>query len=253
MKALRWILLILVLGLLLVGVAVALFPARVAVEWLGPRLGGLQLEEVSGTIWQGQARKVQARGQSLGTVGWRIHPRSLLARRVDADLTIDGVEFRGAGHVSRRGDTVLLTDARLTMSAQRLQPVLDLPALNLRGAVEFELARAELVSGFPRALEGRATWRDAAVDGAAAAQFGDLIAEFQTGADGALIGTLFDNGGPLALDGAFRLGFTGYEIDAVLSARDGNPQVVEALNYIGQRQPDGSSLLEVRGQLLPLQ
>lgn len=251
MRALRFLLLILLVVLLLLAVLIALFPARVAVDWMGPRLGALQLDDVSGSVWHGQARDARVHGEPIGTVGWRIHPLALLQRRLDVDLDIDGVEFRGAGFISAGQDLVVMRDARLAMSARRLEPVLDVPALTLHGTVEIELARAELVNNFPRLLEGRATWHDAAVDGAAAAQLGDLIAEFQTASDGALIGTVFDNGGPLALDGQFKVGFTGYEVEAVLEPRDGNPQVAEALRYVGERQPDGSSLLQVRGQLLP--
>ncbi len=252
MKVLRWLLLLLVVLVVVLAIAIAMFPARVAVAWFAPR-GALQLDDVTGTVWHGQARQVRLHGQPLGALGWKIAPGSLLGRRIDADLTIDGSEFQGGGWISADRERILLRDAKLAFGAARLQPALDIPALNLHGTIEVELRQAELVDSFPRRLDGRATWRGAAVDGAAAAQLGDLIAEFQTAADGSLVGTVFDNGGPLALDGQFKLGFAGYEAEAVLAARDGNPQVREALRHVGQIQPDGSAILEIRGRMLPLQ
>jgi general secretion pathway protein N len=252
MKVIRNLLLI-VLVLLLVAVAlVALFPARIAWDWAGDRVGALQLDGVGGTIWRGHAQQASLHGQPLGTVGWQVNPWPLFGRRLEADLRLDGSEYQGVTALSHHRGVTVLRDARLVLPADRLQPAVDVPALNPRGRLEIELAHAELVSGFPRRLDGRATWRDAAVDGAAVARFGDLVAEFSTGADGALNGTVSDTGGPLMLEGQFRVAFTGYEAEAVLMARDGNPQVQEALQYIGEPQPDGSSILQIRGQMLPL-
>ena len=42
------------------------------------------------------------------------------------------------------------------------------------------------------------------------------------------------------------------DVDANLSARDGNAQVVEALRYIGEPQADGSSHLIIHGKLFKL-
>jgi len=252
MKVLKWLLILALLALTLVVGLVALMPARFAVDMLGARLGPLQLQDVSGTIWNGRAGSTVAHGRPLGALDWKVHPRALLGARLDLDLGLQGSEFDGRTFASLSGSTLRLRDAVLFMDAQRLQPAIDIPALQMRGRVEIRLAEAELVAGFPRQLRGEAYWRDAAVAGAAEALLGTLSARFQTAADGAVIGTLQDEGGPLSLDGQFRAGLTGYEADALLVARDGNPQVIEALRHVGEPQADGSSLLQIRGRLLPL-
>jgi general secretion pathway protein N len=252
MRALRWLLLLLLVLLLGLALLLALFPARLAVDWLGPRLAPLELHGVGGSIWRGQARELRMHGQPLGAVTWRVAPQALMSRRLDVDLSMDGELYRGSGFVSATRELTVLTNTRFSMPAQQMQPALDIPALNLRGTVDIELDRAELVNNFPRRLEGRAYWRNAAVDGAAAAELGELVAEFRTADDGSLVGSVADSGGPLAVDGQFRLGFTGFEAEALLVARDGNPQVMEALRYVGEAQPDGSSILQIRGTLLPI-
>jgi hypothetical protein len=137
------------------------------------------------------------------------------------------------------------------LAAHRLQPAFDIPALRLLGEVEMLLDEAEFAGMFPKRLVGKAWWRDAAVSGSAEALLGTLRADFRTDASGALIGAIEDEGGPLVLEGQFRAALTGYEAEALLSARDGNPQVREALQYIGEPQPDGSSLLHIQGRVLP--
>ncbi len=244
-----------VVGLLVLALAaglIAFMPAKFAVDVLGARLGALKLDDVSGTIWRGRAGAATVNGWALGALDWNIHPMAILSGRVDTDLGLQGTEFQGNTFASITAGTVRLRDTDFSMDAQRLQPAIDIPSLQLRGRIHVSLAEAELVAGFPRKLKGEAIWRDAAVSGEAEALLGTLSAQFQSADDGAIIGTLQDAGGPLALEGQFRAAFTGYEADAVLSARDGNPQVIRALSYVGEVQPDGSSLLQIRGRLLPL-
>ncbi len=252
MKLIRALFLLLLLALVVVGGFIALMPAKIAIEWAGTRLAPLQLDDVSGTIWRGRAGSARMHGRPLGSLDWHIHPLALLSGRLDIDLGLEGGEITGRTFASATGTVVKLRDARLVTDAQMLQPALDIPSLQLRGKVEFLLSEAELVAGFPRRLQGEAHWRDAAVSGAAEALLGHLSARFRTADDGAIIGTVQDEGGPLSLDGQFRASITGYEAEALLAARDGNPQVVKALTYVGEPQPDGSSLLQIRGRLLGL-
>jgi len=253
MKFIKYFSIAVVLLVALVVGVLALMPAKFALAQLGNRIGPLTVDAVSGTIWNGRAGSSVMNGESLGALGWKVDPISLLAMRVDADLRLDGSEFQGKTFASfSGGGGLLLRDTLLTMDAQKLQPAVDIPALQLRGRVELTLEEADLVGMFPRKLKGAARWQDAAVAGEAEAVLGTLSATFQTASDGAIIGVLQDEGGPLALDGQFRAALTGYEADAVLSARDGNPQVQKALGYIGEVQPDGSSVLQIRGRLLPL-
>lgn len=251
MKLIRNLFLLVLILALLAVLALAFLPARIALDFVGGRLGPVELGEVSGSLWKGQASPASINGEPIGALGWNLHPLSLLGARVDADLRLQGEVYNGAGAVSvGRDRSVRVRDLVLTMPAQRLQPALDIPALVLRGEVQVEVDAAEVKGGFPTEVLGRAIWKNAAVAGSAEAQFGELTTEFATMPTGGVAGTLKDNGGPLQAEGTFAASLLGYEADIVLRARDGNPQVTEALQYIGQPQADGSSRLEVRGKLL---
>ena len=251
MKLLRNLILLLLVLVLLVAIGLALLPARYALDFLGGRLGPVELGEVSGTVWRGQARPARVNGEDIGTLSWSLSPWALFAARLDADLRLEGDVYRGDGAVSvRRDRSVRVRDLHLSFPAQRLQPALDIPALVLRGEVQVHLAEGELLGGFPTAVKGSATWKDAAVAGSAEARFGDLSTDFASDGAGGLQGTVRDSGGPLQAEGKYAASLAGYSADVVLRARDGNPQVIEALQYIGQPQPDGSARLEVRGSLL---
>jgi general secretion pathway protein N len=246
-KLLLLLLILIVIGVLLL----AFLPARIALDFVGGRLGPLQLGEVSGSLWRGQASPASINGEPVGTLGWSLSPLSLLSARIDADLTLAGDVYNGQGAVSvRRDRSVSVRALDLRFPAGRLQPILDIPALVFRGEVQVTVESAEIRSGFPSAVKGRAVWKQAAVAGSAEALFGDIITDFASSADGGIAGTVSDGGGPLQATGTYSASIAGYQADVSLRARDGNPQVIEALQYIGQPQPDGSARLEVRGRLL---
>lgn len=252
MRALKWFLWIVLILSLGFGVLLATLPAHVALGALGNRIGPLELQELSGSVWNGQAQRAVAHGRDLGALEWHIHPFPLLAGRLDIELGVKGVEYSGSTFASVKGDVVSLRDAAFNFPAERLQAAVDVPGLVPHGQVEVRLRSAELVAGIPRQLAGSARWRDARVSGQAAALFGDLSAEFASAKAGTIRGTVKDDGGPLQLEGSFELALTGFKAEATLRARDGNPQVIEALRWIGQPQADGSSRLLVEGYLLPL-
>lgn len=251
MKLIRYLLLLSVLLLILAALVLAFLPARIALDFVGGRLGPVQLGEVSGSLWKGEANPASVNGEPIGALGWTLHPLSLLGARVDADLTLRGDTWNGQGAVSvNRDRSVRVRDLDLRFPARKLEPAIDIPALVFRGEVQVALAEAELKGGFPTAVRGSATWKDAAVAGSAEARFGDLTTDFASDGSGGIAGTLRDGGGPLQLEGSYSASLLGYRADAILRARDANPQVTEALQFIGQPQPDGSVKLEVRGKLL---
>jgi general secretion pathway protein N len=251
MKLIRNLLILVVVLVLLAGLVLAFLPARIALDFVGPRIGPVELGEVSGSLWKGQVNPAKVNGESIGTLGWTLHPLSLFGARIDADVTLRGDVYNGSTELSvRRDRSVQVRDLDLRFAAQRLEPMLDIPALVFRGEVQVAIAAAELRGGFPTSLSGNATWKDASVAGSAEARFGDLLTDFATAPDGSLRGTVRDSGGPLQASGEYSASVLGYDAAIDLRARDANPQVLEALQYIGQPQPDGSTRLEVRGKLL---
>lgn len=224
-----------------IGYGIVKLPANLVLPHVLPKNAAVQLEDISGTVWQGRAGRVLRQGQDLGQLGWRVHPKSLLSGVIDADLVLNGGAYTGNGRVMRSSEGGLrFVNTRLDFPASELNSALDIPALQMQGAVKLELDTLEIYNYVPVEMKGRATWSDAAVSGQEQARLGTLKTEFGNLPEGGFGGTLSDEGGPLALDGNFKLALTGYEVDARLSARDGNPQVQGVLRHIGQPQEDGS-------------
>jgi general secretion pathway protein N len=252
MSVLRRSLVFLLVVFLIAGIGVATLPAATAYRWVADRLGAIRLDDVSGSVWQGRAAHLRVFDRELGALDWDLHALPLLQGTLVADLHLVGDAVTASGEVTRDADgNVRVRAARFRLPASLAAPVLDIPALQLHGDIQGELAQAHLRGAWLEQAEGSLRWQAAAVSGAAQAEFGDLEARFATASDGAIDGEVRDLGGPLELHGRFRVSAGGFVADAELAARDGNPHVQEALRYIGEPQADGRSHLVIRGQVFP--
>jgi general secretion pathway protein N len=253
MRIFRNLILFLVVLFVIAAVVAATCPAEYAYRLVADRLGVVRLTGISGSIWDGHATGTQVFGQELGTLGWRLQAAPLLSREVMAHIDLSGGEVTATGLVDRTSDgTISVRDATFHMPASMAAPALDIPALQLVGNIDGTLTQAQLRGVGVTDASGNLRWNNAAVAGAAQAQLGDLEATFSSTPDGGIAGVAHDLGGPLQLAGTFKVAMDSFDVDANLSARDGNAQVTEALRYIGEPQADGSSHLVIHGKLFKL-
>ncbi|MGA9333475.1 MAG: type II secretion system protein N [Rudaea sp.] len=253
MKLLRRLVLTLIVLVVVAAIVAATLPASLAYRFIADRMGVVRLQGISGTLWRGHADVVQAFGQNVGAVDWHVDVEPLLNRRVRAHLNLNGSQLKASGMLERHADgTIEVREANFAMPASMLAPALDIPALSLLGDIDGTIAHARLQTAWVDQASGNATWHNAAVAGAAQAQLGDIKATFASTDDDVIGGTIHDMGGPLRIAGTFTVDAGKFDADATLAARDGNPQIVDALRYIGQPQADGSSHLIIHGQLFKL-
>jgi hypothetical protein len=253
MKFLRNLILILIVLLVIGGVVVVTCPADYAYRLVADRLDAVKLGGISGSVWNGHAASARVFGQELGVLDWQLEAAPLLNREVMAHIGLNGGEVKASGIVDRSADgTISVHDATFQMPARMAAPALDIPALELLGEIDGKLAQAQLHGVWVDGASGSLRWNNAAVAGAAQAQLGDLEATFSSAPDGSIAGVVHDLGGPLQVSGTFKVAAGSFDAEAKLAARDGNPQVIEALHYIGQLQADGTSLLLIHGGLLKL-
>jgi len=253
MRILRKLLLTLIVLLVIAGVVVATCPAGMAYRLVADRLGAFKLAGLSGSVWQGHAASMQVFGQDVGAIDWQLEAAPLLGGEVQARVRLAGTELQADGLFDRLSDgTLSVRDATFRVPARLAAPALDIPALQLLGNIDGKLTEARLKGVWVQQASGSLHWNDAAVAGAAQAQLGTLEATFSSAPDGSISGVARDLGGPLQLNGTFKVNAGSFDADANLASRDGNPQVIEALRYIGEPQADGTSHLIIHGQLFKL-
>jgi len=249
MRFLRGLLIGIVVLAAIAGMVAWTCPAELAYRFAADALIPVRLHDLAGTIWEGHAGSAEVPGASLGAIDWKLQARPLLQGQIVAQVKVAG-NVSGSGIVSREGGQIYVRDTTLRMPARLAAPVLAIPMLELLGTLEIDIAHARLRDLWFDEAAGLVRWHDAAVAGAAQAKLGDLQATFASTPDNSIAGVVRDFGGPLELTGTFKAKRNAYEAQARLASRGDNAQVIEALQFIGQAQADGSRNLQIRGRPL---
>jgi hypothetical protein len=142
-----------------------------------------------------------------------------------------------------------LSEAVLKFPASLLTPLMHLPGIEVGGDVDGNFARLSLRDGlWPSAVAGKLVWHGVTVSGLRQAALGDMEWNLGTDPDGSIIGVLNDLGGPLQINGTFKATKTAYDAAAQLAARGGDPGIRAALRKVGTPQPDGSTIIQAKGE-----
>lgn len=228
------------------------FPARWAMPWLRGALHGLDVRQVSGTLWDGRAGQVLTRdGHTLGAAQWQLSRGALLGR-VALRLDVDGPQFALHGGLRRHVDgTDEWSDVRLRLDAALLAGAHPrLPRGQVRGEFELTADHALLRSGWPSQLQAHWQWRRAALASRTGdVALGNLHGEFAA-ADGVIRGSWQDDGnGPLRTSGELLLSPLGWRLDAIAQARQDDAALHRWLLALGKPAADGSVHIQRRGGL----
>jgi general secretion pathway protein N len=254
MRFLKILVGLVVIAVIVGGIVLWTLPADVAYRHGARYLGPVVLSGIRGTLWDGHADGISVLGRDLGEIDWSVGKAPVLAGRLVANVRVQGADVDAAGVVERaNGGDITLRDVRFRFPAELLTNVVEAPDLTLLGTVSGLVAESTLRDGFVRSATGNARWSEAGVSGAADARFADIVGDFAGQPDGGIAGTAHDDGtGNLAVAATFHANIAGFEADAVLNARNGDPAVLETLRHVGEPQADGSSKLVVRGRMFKL-
>ncbi|HEV7489440.1 MAG TPA: type II secretion system protein N, partial [Rhodanobacteraceae bacterium] len=238
MRLLKYLVAFLLLLLVIGGVLLWTLPADFAYRQGARYFGPVVLSGVRGTLWNGHADGISVFGRDLGEIDWRMAKSALLHARMAADVRIQGADVDAAGLVERdNAGALTLRDIRFRFPAQLLTPALDISDVNLQGVIGGVVSEATLRDGFIVSASGNARWSEAGVSGAVEARIADILGDFAAQPSGGIAGTAHDDGsGNLAVTANFTAGVSGFEIDAVLRARNDDPQILETLRQVGEPQ-----------------
>ncbi|HET7843176.1 MAG TPA: type II secretion system protein N [Xanthomonadales bacterium] len=254
MRFLRRLLVVVLLLAIVAGALAWTAPADLAYRLFGARLAPLEAQGLGGSVWDGSAERVSAMGLVLGKARWHVDRMAALRGRLQGDIDVQGQDVNGHARFARGPGALDVQGLEAKFPAQLLAPALDIPALVLLGTVALDVERLEFADGVLRTAQGRATWADLGVSGGAEARLPGLEIVFAPDASGSIVADIHDLGGPLAIAGRTTITGLAYRSETHLYLREPNPQLEEALKWIGERSPspEGGSLLRIEGQIQPL-
>ncbi len=216
-------------------------PARWVLPQIEPKLHGLRLQQVQGSLWDGRAGQVLGPdGRLLGQLQWQLS-RSALLGKVRVQLNFDGPEFGLSGTVRRLSSDQIELDAThvhvaMTLLGQHAASPLGQP----RGELQVAIDHALLQGGWPLQLQAQAQWHDAGMPTATGVvALGELNGQAQA-QGGVIQAQLHDDGhGPLQVDGRLQVIPLGWRLDATLAARHADPGLRRWLDQFGPVDQQG--------------
>ncbi len=227
-------------------------PADIAYQVLRSRLGGWQAHGLSGSLWHGRAEQVALHGVPLGVLEWTVSRPAFFAGTTRGNAALHGSGITLDLDFERNGRNAMLRNVALKLPAQWLAPAIALPGMSPLGEVEAKLEEMTFEEGYLTRAAGGLVWRGVGVSGAAEGAIGDIEAEFGSAANGAVVLTVRDRDARLGVAGTVQFQGPLFELEVVLTPRQANLQLFEVLRLVGQRTPEGGTLLRVRGRMQPL-
>ncbi len=248
--------------LLLLGVAtyllflLMLFPAATAWSWFVPKGVPLQLQGISGSIWQGKAAQSSWNRQPLGSLSWDLQLLPLFMGSLGVDFSLQTAQgyLEGDGDIGLGSGAIQLDDlsGQLPVSElMRFAPPMPIPVA-VSGTVSLAISQLELnpASDAIR-VTGRINWHSAEVLSPQTFKMGNLQADINTDVKGVVAAQLKDLDGPLKLNALLQLNpDRSYSLSgSVAASRDADASLQQALTWLGKADGSGKHQLNLKGRL----
>lgn len=229
-------------------------PASLLIRFV-PKNSGVEIGEVSGTVWQGKLSQLDYRNQfQLQRLTWDFDWLALFTLNLKADIKFNNGrrELVGNGSVVYGLDGPALTNVNAQMQATEIMPYLQLP-VPVTPSGNFELVIEHFTQGSPYCdeLDGYLVWHDGNVETPMgnidfatpnvdlSCDEGNLAASLKQQSDDLIANAniLLTKGGRYQLEGD------------IMGGEQLDPNILQALSWLGPKQKSGETLLNLKGRL----
>jgi len=248
------------LKIILVLIALYLFslvltaPATLLTRFI-PTNAGINIGHTSGTVWNGELSQLDYRKQpTLQKLTWQFDWLALLKLQLKADLKFNNGHrvLNGVASVSYDFSGLAVSDVKVNMQATELLPYLQLPVpVTPSGKLTLVIENGTQGVPYCEDLDGYLVWHDAVLETPMANI--DLASPSVdlSCADGDLIATLTQDSEQLTTNADIVLSTGGnYELKGDIIGRETlDPNILQALSWIGPKKESGETLLNFKGRL----
>jgi len=212
----------------------------------------LEVYGLSGSLWQGEAKRITYNGQAFNQVAWEFHPLALLTGNLSSSFRYKNVEGNASGLVSYGlGGTITAENLVVNMQATEALKLAKIPAFKLSGELKLNIPRLVLTDKRLSYINGRLLWADAKSIFPQKLDLGNLVVDLVTDEEGIVAAKLSDGGGALELAGGLTLEPDGkYNFNGQFSSREGRNSVLgRALGFMGRYDANGKAVLTKTGNV----
>ncbi len=233
----------------LVFLAVGL-PADYVTSWASKHFPGLQLDGVSGSIFDGRAESARFGAMALGAVDWNFDWLAPFTASVGYRLHLQDADH----DLSTRLDTgfggLHLHGLKGRVSVASLDRWLPLPTHSLSGNLVLDLSQLHLKDGRLQSAAGRVDLDDGAMTWPAPYTLGSFRLDLEPASGGGTAGAIHDVASPLHLDAKLTLGTDGrYHLTGTLAPKDPSDATTrKLLANLGNPDSTGQYPFDFNGQ-----
>lgn len=213
------------------------------------------INNISGTLWNGQARIVITNKLILNNARWSFLPSRLLLAKiaidVDAELNNNPLETQLSAGLNQK---LVIDDLAVKLAAVDVASVIALPLGELSGDFFLQINNATFQPGSVPRIDGTLDWNQAAVTVAETASLGNVSVVINESDDSPLTANISNKGGELSLSGAASADESGlYSLRLTMKPNaSASDNLINTLAMIAKKQRDGSFVLVNNGNLKQL-
>lgn len=227
-------------------------PAQQALYWLASDDFPIVTDGISGTLWNGNARRTSYNHIELGASAWKFKPLSLLIGQIEYEVDLSGKNQELSGHTALNILTggYILTDLKGSMETANIPTLIGKPYVQVDGKLDIDIQQIQISRQQVSAVLGSLLWNDAMLLKPIKSKLGSL--QFNLSSDDQMLKTNIKNiAGPFQVDGVVELQPDGtYRIHGkVKQTGTTDPGLISLLNNIGRPLADGSTQIDYSGQL----
>ena len=212
----------------------------------------LQIQGVSGTIWNGHAYSISINNILLQDTHWSITAWKILLGQLAADL--EG-NFRNNRFETEAGSsltgTLFINQLNTRLSAEDITELAAIPLAQLSGIFDIDIESASWRRGETPEAIGEIKWNQAAVTVADTVSLGNVTLSLSESEEQLLLADIINQGGDIKLSGTAKLlPDAKYAVDIRLTpTASANDNIKQSLGMFAKRQGDGDYLLNNTGSL----
>lgn len=229
-------------------------PASLITRFI-PDNTGLQIGNISGSLWNGKLAQLDYRNQfQLQRLTWKFDWLALLTLKAKADVKFSNSRnaMTGAGSIAYGLSGISVSNTNIDFDATALLPYLQLPiAVIPSGKFSLIIENASQGTPYCGELEGYIVWHEAKVDTAMGSiDFATPSMDFSC-SEGRVVALLKQHSEQLTTNAKIQLMQDArYQLKGSIIGREGlEPSILQALSWIGPKNSAGEIALNFAGKL----
>lgn len=228
-------------------------PATLALSYVSLPTN-VTINQVEGTVWQGQAKRVSFNEIEVDDVRWDTSVMALLtgSAQVYVEFGRGKNSLRGSGELGYSSSGAYAQDFTASASSEWLVRASNAPLpVTTQGNVKLTIAEMQQGQPWCEQLNGQLSWSNAAIESLLGnVEIGSAVANLSCD-NGAIVANIKQSSNQLKLSGSAKLESKGkYSLSAVLVPSNELPESIRSnLRYIGKENANGEYKINYAGRI----